>query len=56
MSAFRSKLTYRIFTLTRFGAETSYALMSAIGTQPIVGKEWFNLQYKAVIYITNVVN
>ena len=30
--------------------------MSAIGTQPIVGKEWFNLQYKAVIYITNVVN
>ncbi len=24
--------------------------MTAHGTQPIVGIEWFNLQYKAVIY------
>ena len=28
--------------------------MSTVGTQPIVGIEWFNLQYKAVIYIANV--
>jgi|GEM_PF-6908603 len=30
--------------------------MSTVGTQPIIGIEWFNLQYKAVIYIANVVS
>ena len=29
---------------------------SVHGTQPIVGIEWFNLLYKAVIYIANVVS
>jgi hypothetical protein len=30
--------------------------MTAHGTQPIVGIEWFNLQCKAVIYIADVVS